>query len=151
MDYIKTEIEGVFIIEPKVFCDARGYFMEAWKLAEFNEHVGRVDFIHQTGDLKLDMNVEWRSHLFWKTEHRDGFTSRMSMRLLRRAESAPSHRHLITPSSSGGRACQTRASAFGARTWIGALVTAPHAANADRLATASISSWLFTSTSFFLS
>lgn len=45
MEYIKTEIEGVFIIEPKVFNDARGYFMEAWKQAEFNEHVGKVDFI----------------------------------------------------------------------------------------------------------
>ena len=45
MDYIETEIGGVFVIEPKVFSDARGYFMEAWKQAEFNEHVGRVDFI----------------------------------------------------------------------------------------------------------
>ena len=46
MEYIKTEIEGVFVIEPKVFNDARGYFMEAWKQAEFNEHVGKVAFIH---------------------------------------------------------------------------------------------------------
>lgn len=45
MEYIKTEIEGVFIIEPRVFQDARGYFMEAWKQAEFNEHVGKVDFV----------------------------------------------------------------------------------------------------------
>ena len=45
MEYIKTDIEGVFIIEPKVFNDARGYFMEAWKQVEFNEHVGKVDFI----------------------------------------------------------------------------------------------------------
>lgn len=45
MEYIKTEIDGVYIIEPKVFCDARGYFMEAWKQAEFNEHIGKVDFI----------------------------------------------------------------------------------------------------------
>lgn len=45
MEYIKTSIDGVFIIEPKVFNDARGYFMEAWKQAEFNEHVGKVDFI----------------------------------------------------------------------------------------------------------
>ena len=45
MEYIKTDIEGVFVIEPKVFNDARGYFMEAWKQAEFNEHVGKVDFI----------------------------------------------------------------------------------------------------------
>ena len=31
MNYIQTEIEGVWIIEPKVFNDARGYFMEAFK------------------------------------------------------------------------------------------------------------------------
>ena len=30
MEYIKTAIEGVWIIEPKVFKDARGYFFEAW-------------------------------------------------------------------------------------------------------------------------
>ena len=29
MTYIETEIPGVWIIEPKVFKDARGYFMEA--------------------------------------------------------------------------------------------------------------------------
>ena len=45
MEYIKTEIDGVFIIEPRVFSDARGYFMEAWKEAEFNEHIGPVKFI----------------------------------------------------------------------------------------------------------
>lgn len=45
MNYIKTDIDGVYIIEPKVFNDARGYFMEAWKQAEFNEHIGKVDFI----------------------------------------------------------------------------------------------------------
>lgn len=31
MEYIKTDIDGVWIIEPKVFNDARGYFFEAWK------------------------------------------------------------------------------------------------------------------------
>ena len=45
MEYIKTEIAGVFIIEPLVFSDARGYFMEAWKEKEFNEHIGPVKFI----------------------------------------------------------------------------------------------------------
>lgn len=45
MEYQETEIKGVFIIKPKVFNDARGHFYEAWKLAEFNEHVGQVDFI----------------------------------------------------------------------------------------------------------
>jgi len=45
MEYLETEIKGVFIIEPKVFKDARGYFMEAWKQAEFDEHVGKTVFI----------------------------------------------------------------------------------------------------------
>ena len=45
MNYIETEIKGVFIIEPQVFNDSRGYFFEAWKKAEFEEHVGKVDFI----------------------------------------------------------------------------------------------------------
>ena len=45
MDYQKTDIEGVYIIEPRVFNDARGYFMEAWKQSEFNDHVGSVNFI----------------------------------------------------------------------------------------------------------
>ena len=45
MEYIKTEIAGVYIIKPLVFSDARGYFMEAWKEAEFNEHIGPVKFI----------------------------------------------------------------------------------------------------------
>jgi dTDP-4-dehydrorhamnose 3,5-epimerase len=56
MEYIKTEIEGVFVIEPKVFNDARGYFMEAWKQAEFNEHVGKVDFI-QDNESKTSFGV----------------------------------------------------------------------------------------------
>ena len=32
MEYIETEIQGVYIIKPKVFFDARGYFYEAWKI-----------------------------------------------------------------------------------------------------------------------
>lgn len=45
MQYIKTSIEGVYIIEPKVFEDKRGYFFEAWKKYEFEENVGKVDFL----------------------------------------------------------------------------------------------------------
>ncbi len=45
MEYRETEIEGVYIIEPRVFSDARGYFMEAWKESEFTAHVGPVHFI----------------------------------------------------------------------------------------------------------
>ena len=45
MNYIQTEIEGVWLIEPKVFDDSRGYFFEAYKKEEFNSTVGVVDFI----------------------------------------------------------------------------------------------------------
>jgi dTDP-4-dehydrorhamnose 3,5-epimerase len=45
MDYISTAIAGVYIIEPRVFSDARGYFMEAWKHEEFCSHVRSVTFI----------------------------------------------------------------------------------------------------------
>lgn len=45
MTYTETEIPGVWIIEPKVFKDARGYFMEAFKQTEFEEHVGPTRFV----------------------------------------------------------------------------------------------------------
>ena len=47
MKYTKTKIEGVFIIEPKVFPDARGYFFEAFKNEEFEQNVGHVDFVQE--------------------------------------------------------------------------------------------------------
>lgn len=45
MNYIQTEIEGVWIIEPRVFTDARGYFMEAFKEEEFQQQIGPVHFV----------------------------------------------------------------------------------------------------------
>ena len=39
MNVIKTNIEGVLIIEPKVFNDARGYFFESFSQREFDEKV----------------------------------------------------------------------------------------------------------------
>ena len=45
MEYKQTDIEGVYVIEPRVFADARGYFMEAWKQSDFDEHIGKVSFI----------------------------------------------------------------------------------------------------------
>ena len=45
MEYRETAIKGVFVIEPRVFNDERGYFFEAWKLAEFEQYVGHVDFV----------------------------------------------------------------------------------------------------------
>lgn len=39
MNIVKTEIEGVLIIEPRLFRDARGYFFESFSEREFEEKV----------------------------------------------------------------------------------------------------------------
>lgn len=38
MKVIPTKLEGALIIEPKVFEDARGYFMETWHARRYREH-----------------------------------------------------------------------------------------------------------------
>lgn len=45
IEVIKTAIEGVVIIEPKIFTDARGYFMESFSLREFEEKVRPINFV----------------------------------------------------------------------------------------------------------
>lgn len=44
MEVIKTEIDGVVIIEPRIFKDARGYFFESYSQREFDEKIGKIDF-----------------------------------------------------------------------------------------------------------
>ncbi len=45
MEVIKTPIDGVVIIEPKVFKDARGYFFESFSQREFEEKVRKINFV----------------------------------------------------------------------------------------------------------
>ena len=45
MTVIKTEIDGVVIIEPRLFKDDRGYFFESFSQREFDEKVGHVEFV----------------------------------------------------------------------------------------------------------
>ena len=45
MKFIKTEISEVVIIEPKVFGDERGYFMESYRKDFFDKNVGEIEFI----------------------------------------------------------------------------------------------------------
>lgn len=54
MNVIKTEIEGVYIIEPKVFGDARGYFFESFSQRDFSEQTGV--------DIKFVQDNESKSH-----------------------------------------------------------------------------------------
>lgn len=44
MNVIKTPIEGVLIIEPRIFRDARGYFFESFSQREFDEKVRPINF-----------------------------------------------------------------------------------------------------------
>ncbi len=45
MEIIKTDIEGVVIIKPRIFTDARGYFFESYSKREFDEKVRPVEFV----------------------------------------------------------------------------------------------------------
>lgn len=45
MEVIKTDIEGVVIIEPRIFRDDRGYFYESFSQREFEEKVYRTTFV----------------------------------------------------------------------------------------------------------
>ena len=45
MNIVETEIKGVFIIEPKVFGDNRGYFFESFSQREFESVIGPVTFV----------------------------------------------------------------------------------------------------------
>ena len=46
MNYIPTQIDGVYIVEPKRFGDARGYFMETFRLEEFRPNVAPgIEFV----------------------------------------------------------------------------------------------------------
>lgn len=67
MEYIKTEIEGVVIIRPRVFGDDRGYFMETFKQLEFEERIGPVQFV-QDNESKSSRGVLRGLH-YQKGEH----------------------------------------------------------------------------------
>ena len=45
MEYKETAIQGVWVIQPRVFEDARGYFMEAFKQEEFDRRVAPTVFV----------------------------------------------------------------------------------------------------------
>ena len=45
MKYTEQTIPGVWVIEPAVFSDSRGYFFEAFKKEVFEQHIGKVNFI----------------------------------------------------------------------------------------------------------
>lgn len=57
MNYISTSIPDVFILEPKVFDDPRGYFMETWREEDFNSHIGHEVHFVQDNESKSSHGV----------------------------------------------------------------------------------------------
>lgn len=45
MNVVKTAIEGVYIIEPRIFGDERGYFFESYSQREFDEKIRPIKFV----------------------------------------------------------------------------------------------------------
>jgi len=67
MEVIKTAIEGVVIIEPKIFGDERGYFFESWSQKDFDEKVRPIKFV-QDNESKSSYGVVRGLH-FQKGKH----------------------------------------------------------------------------------
>jgi len=67
INVIKTDIEGVVIIEPKVYGDERGYFFESWSQKDFDEQVRPINFV-QDNESKSCYGVLRGLH-FQKGEH----------------------------------------------------------------------------------
>lgn len=65
----KTKIEGVYIIEPKVFGDARGYFMETYNKEDFCEAGLNMEFV-QDNESKSSKGVLRGLH--FQTQHSQG-------------------------------------------------------------------------------
>ena len=47
MKFIATKISDLIIIEPRVFGDARGYFLESYNQKKFEEVVGKISFVQE--------------------------------------------------------------------------------------------------------
>lgn len=45
MNFIKTDIDGVIIIEPNIFQDDRGYFLESFNKQKFEEQIHNTSFV----------------------------------------------------------------------------------------------------------
>lgn len=51
MEYTALPIEGVYLMEPRVFGDSRGYFMETFRSDEFRRRVADIEFVQDNESL----------------------------------------------------------------------------------------------------
>jgi dTDP-4-dehydrorhamnose 3,5-epimerase len=71
MNVIRTELDGVLLIEPKVFGDARGFFVESWNEARFNAAVGHAVHFVQDNHSRSSKGVLRGLH-FQRPPHAQG-------------------------------------------------------------------------------
>ena len=64
MEIIKTKLDGVVIIEPKIFRDSRGYFFESFSQREFEEKVCKINFV-QDNESMSSYGVMRGLHFQW--------------------------------------------------------------------------------------
>ena len=57
MQKIATKLEGVYIIEPQVFGDRRGYFMETWSTRNFEELGLHYDFVQDNQSFSAQKGI----------------------------------------------------------------------------------------------
>ncbi len=70
MNVIPTKISGLLILEPKVFQDERGFFMESFNQASFNEAVGEEVVFVQDNHSKSSKGVLRGMHYHLNLQHR---------------------------------------------------------------------------------
>ena len=63
MNYLKTDIEGPLIVEPRIFGDHRGYFFESFSLRDFEQHAGPVTFVQDNESWSAKAGVLRGLHL----------------------------------------------------------------------------------------
>lgn len=94
MEIIKTAIEGVVIIESRLFKDDRGYFFESFSQREFTEKVRKVDFV-QDNESKSSYGVYvafiFRNHLMPRV---NWYVSLKALSLMWLSISVKAHQHL---------------------------------------------------------
>lgn len=53
MEVIKTDIDGVLILKPRVFRDSRGYFFESFSKKDFDDIIPGVDFVQDNESMSV--------------------------------------------------------------------------------------------------